>query len=81
MSEPTMEDAIAAGTGTLHGAIDYWQEKCSQLAALNVELIDALKIARWRMANLVGPEGAKGLDREALMKVEAAIAKAKAVQS
>ena len=26
-TEPTMADAIAAGDGTLHGAIDYWQER------------------------------------------------------
>lgn len=25
--EPTMDDAVAAGNGTLHGAIDYWQER------------------------------------------------------
>lgn len=26
-AEPTMSDALAAGDGTLHGAIDYWQER------------------------------------------------------
>ena len=26
-AEPTMSDAIAAGDGTLHGAIDYWQQR------------------------------------------------------
>nr|WP_297388204.1 hypothetical protein [uncultured Roseateles sp.] len=26
-AEPTMADAIAAGDGTLHGAIDYWQQR------------------------------------------------------
>lgn len=25
MAEPTMQDAIDAGNGTLHGAIDHWQ--------------------------------------------------------
>lgn len=26
-AEPTMADAVAAGDGTLHGAIDYWQQR------------------------------------------------------
>lgn len=42
------------------------------------ELLAALKSARWRIANLVGPVGAQGLDREALTKIDAAIAKAEA---
>ena len=29
-AEPTMSDAIAAGDGTLHGAIDYWQQRASE---------------------------------------------------
>ncbi len=35
--------------------------------------LEALKTARWRIANLVGPEGAQGLDRAALTKIDAAI--------
>lgn len=29
----SMEEAIAAGDGTLHGAIDYWQDKHAKLKA------------------------------------------------
>ena len=29
MSNITMDDAVAAGDGTLHGAIDYWQEQAA----------------------------------------------------
>ena len=28
-----MDDAIAAGDNTLHGAIDYWQAECEKLRA------------------------------------------------
>jgi hypothetical protein len=34
-AEPTMADAIAAGDGTLHGAIDYWQERALKAEALD----------------------------------------------
>lgn len=37
-AEPTMSDAIAAGDGTLHGAIDYWQQRASE---------DGRDAARW----------------------------------
>lgn len=30
MNRPTMEDAIAVGDGTLHGAIDHWQEEAAR---------------------------------------------------
>jgi len=33
MKNVTMQDAIDAGNGTLHGAIDYWQKR-----ALNAEI-------------------------------------------
>lgn len=37
-TEPTMADALAAGDGTLHGAIDHWQERALRAeAALKVE--------------------------------------------
>lgn len=42
------------------------------------ELLAALKCARWRIANLVGPAGAQGLDREALTKIDTAIARTEA---
>lgn len=29
-----MDEAIAAGNGTLHGAIDYWQNRCKKLEEL-----------------------------------------------
>lgn len=47
-----------------------------RLTALNSELLQTLKGARWRIANLVGSNGAQGLDKEALIKIDAAIAKA-----
>ena len=33
MIQPTMVDAIAAGEGTLHGAIDHWQEEATRWKA------------------------------------------------
>ena len=42
MSEITMADAIAAGNGTLHGAIDYWQERALNAERQAAELKDAL---------------------------------------
>lgn len=54
-------------------------EELRRLHAVNAELLQALKDARWRIANLVGPNGAQGLDRTALDKIDAAIAKAGAV--
>ena len=42
-AEPTMADAIAAGDGTLHGAIDYWQQRA--LKAEQSE--DGRDAARW----------------------------------
>ena len=35
---PTMDDAIAAGNGTLHGAIDYWQKRALDAESLVVKL-------------------------------------------
>ena len=29
-AEPSMADALAAGDGTLHGAVDYWQQRASE---------------------------------------------------
>lgn len=34
-ASPTMEDAVAAGDGTLHGAIDYWQGRALAAEAAN----------------------------------------------
>lgn len=33
MTPPTMDDAIAAGDGTLHGAIDHWQDEAARWKA------------------------------------------------
>lgn len=46
------------------------------LKAERDELLDALKDTRWRIANLLGPHKAQGLDRAAIVKADAAIAKA-----
>lgn len=52
------------------------EEADARLIAAAPGLLEALKDARWRIANLVGPDGAQGLDRSALEKIDAAIAKA-----
>jgi hypothetical protein len=39
----TMEDAIAAGDGTLHGAIDHWQSEAERLRAENKRLRTAMQ--------------------------------------
>jgi hypothetical protein len=39
---PTMDDAIAAGNGTLHGAIDYWQERASWLHDICMQTLSVL---------------------------------------
>ncbi|CAB4122745.1 hypothetical protein UFOVP33_46 [uncultured Caudovirales phage] len=52
------------------------QDPDGEITAQRDELLVALKDARWRIANLVGPDGAQGLDRTALGKIDAAIAKA-----
>lgn len=40
---PTMDEAIAAGDGTLHGAIDHWQTKHAEVAAALRELLTAVE--------------------------------------
>lgn len=45
--KPTMAEAVAAGDGTLHGAIDYWQNKCATLEAENAELRRDAERYRW----------------------------------
>ena len=49
------------------------QEILEEVTAQRDQLLEALKEARWRIANLVGAEGAQGLDRKALDKIDAAI--------
>ena len=56
----------------------YCSEADTTLMTAAPDLLEALKDARWRIANLVGPNGAQGLDRAALDKIDAAIAKAEA---
>ena len=41
-AEPTMADALAAGDGTLHGAVDYWQQR-----ALKAEQSEDGKLLDW----------------------------------
>lgn len=49
MTEITMEDAVAAGDGTIHGAIDHWQgkhaeaeEQIKELQDLTIQLSERL---------------------------------------
>lgn len=69
---------VCAELRRLHAANVDCVEHFNALKAERDELLAALKDARWRIANLVGPAGAQGLDREALTKIDAAIAKAEA---
>jgi hypothetical protein len=39
----TLDDAIAAGDGTLHGAIDHWQERALKAEAERDAARDALR--------------------------------------
>ncbi len=41
---PTMADAVAAGDGTLHGAIDHWQERALKAEAETQRLRDELAL-------------------------------------
>lgn len=56
-AEPTMSDAIAAGDGTLHGAIDYWQQRALKAEqsedGRDAELLLALKDLRRAYVNLL----------------------------
>lgn len=45
MSEITMDDAVLAGDNTLHGAIDYWQNKCQHQQSRIDDLEAQLAIA------------------------------------
>ncbi len=40
---PTMADALAAGDGTLNGAIDYWQERASAQRAVMRQALAAIE--------------------------------------
>lgn len=48
----------------------------ARLIAAAPELLEALKDSRWHIANLAGPSGGQAHEREALAKIDAAIAKA-----
>lgn len=71
--EPEAFDIVQPGIGALALVKD---ERFAVLISAAPDLLAALKDARWRLANLVGPDGAQGLDRSALEKIDAAIAKA-----
>lgn len=49
----SMDDAIAAGDGTLHGAIDYWQERAlaaeqaAQAEPAGMRLVSVEQLKRW----------------------------------
>lgn len=55
---------------------DELDQERQRLSAVNAQLLDALKDARWRIANLLGPHKAQGLDRATIVKIDAVIAKA-----
>lgn len=40
---PTMADALAAGDGTLHGAVDHWQQQALAGRAVMQQALDALE--------------------------------------
>lgn len=46
MRNITMDDAVAAGDGTLHGAIDYWQEQAALKDLEIMRLREALEDIR-----------------------------------
>ena len=48
-THPTMADALAAGDGTLHGAIDYWQQRA---LAAEAQLAEARAEERERCAKV-----------------------------
>lgn len=50
MPDVTMQDAINAGDGTLHGAIDHWQNRCA-------ELEEKLKVAEEALTSALGNKG------------------------
>jgi hypothetical protein len=53
-----------------------WRDaELRRLREANLELLDSLKHARWRIANLVGPEGAQGIDRTVIDKIDSAVSK------
>ena len=46
---PTMADALAAGDGTLHGAVDHWQEQALAGRVVMQQALDALRGVRSNM--------------------------------
>jgi hypothetical protein len=67
----TMEDALAAGDGTLHGAIDYWQGRAIAAEAMNAELETMRQVAKSHHDDLVS---ARRLNAEMLVGLKELLA-------
>lgn len=61
----TMEDAAAAGDGTLHGAIDHWQAEAEKLRAFAKAVMDV-----WPMGDLDGGDLQEIAVRHGMLKPE-----------
>jgi hypothetical protein len=57
-AEPTMEDAVAAVDGTLHGAIDHWQGRALKAEKALAAQADAQPVATY-MGHRATPEGTR----------------------
>ena len=72
---PTMADALAAGDGTLHGAVDHWQEQALAGRAVMLQALDALRLLDEAFcANDYGTREGRNKGRTALIATRAAIA-------
>lgn len=61
-------------------SIEEYEANASLIAAAP-DLLEALKDSRWHIANIVGPSGGQAHERNALIKIDAAIAKATRAES